>query len=284
MCCSCCTQVHQAQIGIVESMGRFDHVANPGCVCLNPCTQSLVGFVSLRVRSITVLTESKTRDNVIVVMKVAVQLRAIAAKAVDAFYKFSNADSQIASYVINIIRGQLANHTIDEIFLMRNDIEKMVKSELDQHLSDYGYQIVAALVIDISPAQAVKQAMEATVINSRVRMATQYKSEMEKIRTVKAAEAQAEAKRLSGVGVAEERRAAIAGLQESVTKFEHDVPGMRPKDIMSLLLMNQYFDAVRDIAEVGKGNVVFMPDSGTNSTTMSMLEGTMAAGAAQGRR
>jgi regulator of protease activity HflC (stomatin/prohibitin superfamily) len=271
-------------MGIIESLGRFDRVAESGCVCINPCTESIVGLVSLRVSCIDVLCESKTRDNVIVVLKVGIQVRVNPDKksVEDSFYKFSNADSQIASYAINIIRGHLANHTLDEIFLMRNEIEKSLKQELDADLAKYGFRIVAALVTDISPAPAVKHSMESTVINARLRMATQYKSEMEKIQTVKAAEADAEAKRLSGVGVAEQRRAAIMGLQESVSKFEHDVPGMRPKDIMSLLLMNQYFDAIHDIAAVGKGHVVFMPDAGEggNNMAMSMMEGTMAAAGA----
>jgi hypothetical protein len=119
--------------------------------------------------------------------------------------------------------------------------------------------------------------------NARLKIAQQHQSEAEKYEIVKAAEAEAEAKRLSGVGMAEQRKAAILGLQTSVADFQHKVPDMTAKDIMALLLMNQYFDCVKDIAEAGGrgANTIFLP--GTQSE--GITESVMAANAAsQGRR
>ena len=276
--CQCYATISQSQLGMIESLGKFSSVATPGCVCLNPCTETIAGRVSLRVRSFVCDCESKSRDNVMVTIRVVINTKVIPEKAVNAFYMLSNPQGQLTSYAMNVIRGMLAQHTLDEVFLMRSEMQKHLKTELDAQLDQFGYQIVAALVTDIRLSSTLKNAMEATVTNARMKQAIQYKSEAEKLQTIKAAEGDAEAKRLSGVGLAEQRKAAIMGLQESVSNFEQSVPGMSPKDIMSLLLMNQYFDAIKDIADVSRGHTVFLPDNG--SRAMEMTEGTLAAAGA----
>lgn len=276
--CSCWATVSQSELGMIESLGKFDSVATPGCVCLNPCTQAIAGRISLRVRSFNLRCESKSRDNVMVVISVVINTKVIPEKAVNAHYMLSNPQGQMTSYAMNVIRGMLAQHTLDEVFLMRSEMQKHLKTELDAQLEQFGYMIVAALVTDISLSQILKNAMEATVTNARMKQAIQFRAEAEKLQTIKAAEGDAEAKRLSGVGLAEQRKAAIMGLQESVSNFEQKVPGMTPHDIMSLLLMNQYFDAIKDIAEVSRGHTVFLP--GDSSRAMEMTEGTLAAAGA----
>lgn len=276
--CSCWTTVSQSELGMIESLGKFDSVATPGCVCLNPITQAVAGRISLRVRSFVCDCESKSRDNVMVTIRIVINCKVIPEKAVNAFYMLSNPQGQLTSYAMNVIRGMLAQHTLDEVFLMRSEMQKHLKTELDGQLEQFGYMIVAALVTDIRLSQTLKNAMEATVTNARMKQAIMYKSEAEKLQTIKAAEGDAEAKRLSGVGLAEQRKAAILGLQESVANFEQSVPGMSPKDIMSLLLMNQYFDAIKDISEVSRGHTVFLPDTG--SRAMEITEGTLAAAGA----
>lgn len=74
----------------------------------------------------------------------------------------------------------------------------------------------------------------------RMRVAATDKAEAEKILVVKAAEADAESKYLSGVGIARQRKAIIEGLRESVVLFSDQVPDTRPKDVMDIVLMTQY--------------------------------------------
>ena len=70
---------------------------------------------------------------------------------------------------------------------------------------------------------------------ARMRLATQNKAEAEKVLQVKRAEAEAEAKFLSGQGIARQRQAIVDGLRESVLGFSHDVPGTSPKDVMDMV-------------------------------------------------
>ena len=60
-----------------------------------------------------------------------------------------------------------------------------------------------------------------------------------KILQVKSAEAEAEAKYLSGVGVAKQRKAIVDGLRTSIVNFESNVSGSSTKDVMDLLLLTQ---------------------------------------------
>lgn len=90
----------------------------------------------------------------------------------------------------------------------------------------------------------------------RLRLAAYEQSEAEKIRVVKAAEADAEAKYLAGQGIARQRQAIMSGLQESVTAFETAVSEVNSRDVISLMLLTQYFDALRDIG--AKGSPIFV--------------------------
>jgi regulator of protease activity HflC (stomatin/prohibitin superfamily) len=273
--CCCCTCVSTSQLGLVESLGKFAYVAEPGLNCLNPCTEVMAGRVSTRVTPMSVDCPTKSADNVVVTLRVAVQYRILPNRVEDAFYRFSNPQAQIGSYVINVVRGQVPLHTLDEIFVIRDELQDAIKNELDNQLDKFGFIIVAALICDIIPARDVKDAMNQINTNARLKIATVHKSEAEKMEVIKAAEADAEAKRLSGVGLAEMRKAAMMGLQSSVENFRENVPGMTSQDVMSLLLMNQYFDCIKDIAQEGKGQVVFMPANSQQQSTIA--QGMMAA-------
>lgn len=69
----------------------------------------------------------------------------------------------------------------------------------------------------------------------RLKEAASHKAEADKVRQVKSAEAEAEARYLSGLGVARQRKAIVEGLQSSVAEFSADVEGATPKDVMDIL-------------------------------------------------
>lgn len=96
--------------------------------------------------------------------------------------------------------------------------------------------------------------------SQRLREAAAEKAEAEKILQVKSAEADAESKYLSGMGVAKQRKAIIDGLRDTVTDFSHDVTGAGPQDVMDLLLVTQYFDMIRDMGVKNRsGSSIFLP-------------------------
>jgi regulator of protease activity HflC (stomatin/prohibitin superfamily) len=85
---------------------------------------------------------------------------------------------------------------------------------------------------------------------------------------VKQAEAEAESKRLQGEGIANQRKAIIAGLKDSVEDFAKTVPGSTPQDVMQLVLMTQYFDTLKEIAANDHTNAILIPHTPNTLTDL----------------
>lgn len=92
-----------------------------------------------------------------------------------------------------------------------------------------------------------------------MRMAATEKAEAEKILQIKRAEGEAEAKYLSGLGIARQRQAIVDGLRDSVLGFAVNVPGTTAKDVMDMVLVTQYFDTMKEIGACSKSSAVFIP-------------------------
>jgi len=277
---SCFICVEQSEVAVVESFGKFTYLATPGCHCLVPCRDEVAGKVSLRLEEMNCNIESKSRDNVFLSISVSIQFQILHQSVEKAFYTLDRADKQIEAYVHNSVRGKVPQYELDQIYSMRGEISQAVKEEIDQHMESYGYEIITVLITDIEPAPSVTEAMNRIQTNSRLKAATVDKSEAHKIAVIKAAEADAEAKRLSGVGMAEQRKAAIMGLQTSVSDFQANVPGMTAKDVMSLLLMNQYFDTLKDVAKASQATTLFVSHTGgLKDISAQMDEGIITSSA-----
>nr|ACU20306.1 unknown [Glycine max] len=181
-----CVQVDQSSLAIKEVFGKYDDVLEPGCHCVPWCFGSRVaGALSLRVKQLDVRCETKTKDNVFVTVVASIQYRALAEKAVDAYYKLSNTRSQIQSYVFDVIRASVPKMELDATFEQKNEIAKAVEEELEKAMSAYGYEIVQTLIVDIEPDEHVKRAMNEINAAARLRVAANEKAEAEKILQIK---------------------------------------------------------------------------------------------------
>ncbi|CAL9774767.1 unnamed protein product [Musa acuminata subsp. burmannicoides] len=256
----CCVQVDQSSVAIKESFGKFEDVLLPGCHCMPWFLGKKVsGRLSLRLQQLDVKCETKTKDNVFVNVVASVQYHALAEKASDAFYKLSNTRSQIQAYVFDVIRASVPKLNLDDAFEQKNDIAKAVENELEKAMSAYGYEIVQTLIVDIEPDVHVKRAMNEINAAARLRVAANEKAEAEKIIQIKRAEGEAEAKYLSGLGIARQRQAIVDGLRDSVLGFSVNVPGTTAKDVMDMVLITQYFDTMKEIGAQSKSSAVFIP-------------------------
>ena len=246
--------------GIVERFGKFNRVAQPGLHILVPWCES-VRFVDLQIRQADVNVETKSKDNVFVTIPVSVQYQVLPEKVFEAYYKLSSPQKQIESYVFNSILGHVPTLTLDEAFEQQAQISAAVKRELDAVMSEFGYNILKALVTDIVPDAKVKAAMNDINAAQREQTAAQARGEAEKILKVKQAEAEAQSKALQGEGVAKQRQAIIQGLQASVEQFQTAVEGSTARDVMSMVLLTQYFDTLRDIGTAGRSNTILLPNN-----------------------
>jgi regulator of protease activity HflC (stomatin/prohibitin superfamily) len=257
--------------GVVERFGKFNRVAHPGLQFLVPYCET-VRMIDLQVRQAVVNVETKSKDNVFVTIPVSVQYQVVDSKVFDAYYKLSNPQSQIESYVFNSILGHVPTLTLDEAFEQQQQISAAVKKDLDDVMDNFGYNILRALVTDIVPDAKVKAAMNDINSAQREQIAAQARGEADKILKVKQAEAEAESKALQGEGTARQRQAIIKGLQESVEQFKSAVPGSTAQDVMAMVLMTQYFDTVREVGVTGKSSTILLPSSpGTVNDLMTQI-------------
>lgn len=251
--------VQQQTIAIVERFGKFRRIAAAGLhVCAPFGIDRIVQRMPLRIQQNNIEIETKTKDNVFVRLNLAVQFQVDNKKVVDAYYKLSEPVAQIRSYVEDAIRSSLPKYTLDESYEKKDDIARDVFDTVSNEMFEYGYCIIKTLITSIEPAQEVKDSMNAINAAQRQRQAAQELANADKIKIVTAAEAEAEKDRLHGEGIANQRKAIVDGLSESFNELK--TSGLSEKDIMSILLTEQYLDALNNFAKNGN-HVIFLPAS-----------------------
>jgi regulator of protease activity HflC (stomatin/prohibitin superfamily) len=253
--------VKQQTIAVLERFGKFLRLASPGLHVKIPLIDKIVSRTSLRIFQLDVDVETKTKDNVFVNTKVSVQYVVLDNKVKEAYYKLNKPTRQITSYVFDLVRAEIPKLTLDEVFEKKDNVADAVKAELSEVMDDFGYGIIKALVTDIDPDSKVKSSMNEINAAERLRVAAEAKGEADKVLQVKKAEAEAESKKLQGIGIADQRKAIVDGLKDSVKEFQAGVEGSTAQDVMNLVLITQYFDMLKDLGDKSKTNTVFVDHS-----------------------
>jgi regulator of protease activity HflC (stomatin/prohibitin superfamily) len=277
--------IQTAHAGIIQRLGKFARIAAPGLNFKIPFVDSLVHTLSLQVQQLDVRVETKTKDNVFVQIPISIQYRVDPDKVYDAFYKLSDPIKQIESFVYNVILGHVPKMTLDETFEQQAQIAVDVGTSLDASMKEFGYSIVKSLITDIVPDNKVKAAMNDINAAAREREATVSRAETEKMLLVKKAEAEAESKRLQGEGIANQRKAIVDGLRESISKFSQAIEGASAQDAMALVLLTQYFDMMKEVAGTNRSSTIMMPHTPNALSDLfaqfrnAIISGQVAAGA-----
>mmetsp|Transcript_12868 Transcript_12868/g.24162 ORF Transcript_12868/g.24162 Transcript_12868/m.24162 type:complete len:279 (+) Transcript_12868:136-972(+) len=270
--------ISTSEVGIIESFGKFKRLAPPGLGCLICCVEELAGRMTYRVQQLDVRVETKTLDNVFLTAVVSIQFQVLKEKVYEAFYALSDPRRQITAHVFDVLRAELPTLELDAVFEAKEDLAVSVKNALSETMTQYGYQILQCLITDLDPDQRVKNAMNEINSSKRLKYAVAERAEGDKILKVKSAEAEAEAKYLSGVGVAKQRKAIVDGLKSSIVDFTEGVKGASSKETLDLLLLTQYFDCIKDVGSAPNCKTTFIPSSKSAGDEMrnSLLQADMA--------
>ena len=174
--CLCCSTISTGEMGIVETFGKFDHIAAPGLTCFAfPC-QQLVGRLSTRVQQLNVSTDTKTKDNVTVTVRIAVQYRVINEMVRDRRGSLqtdgaskpllqSNGESASASDMDRDMAGsELFNHGVCRAYYRLTDIvmqltpyvEDVVRSEVPKRTLDEAYESKEAVALAVKSALSIE--------------------------------------------------------------------------------------------------------------------------------
>ena len=250
--------VRTREAAILERLGKFQKVAHAGLHFKMPWIDRVRDKISLQVRQLDVMVETKTKDNVFVQIPVAVQYEVVQGREREAYYMLSNHEQQIVAYVQDNVRSSVANMNLDDSFSSKDTIARNVAASLRDNMAEYGWNFVNTLVTDIRPDSRVRESMNSINAAQREREAAVAQAEAEKIRVVKEAEGAAEAKKLQGRGVADQRKEIVEGIAQQYEMLRDAGVEESPE---ALMLVSQYLDAMVDVSHNGQASVLYMPSN-----------------------
>lgn len=251
--------VKQQTAAIIERFGKFHSIRQSGLQFKIPLVDRISGKLSLKIQQLDVIIETKTLDDVFVRLKVSVQYKVIREKVYEAFYQLDYPHEQITSYVFDVVRAEVPKMKLDDVFVRKDDIAIVVKSELNEVMTDYGYDIIKTLVTDIDPDGQVKEAMNRINASEREKIAAQFEGDAARILIVEKAKAEAESKRLQGQGIADQRREIARGLEESVEVLNK--VGINSQEASALIVVTQHYDTLQSIGQETNSNLILLPNS-----------------------
>ncbi len=251
--------VKQQTAAVIERFGRFQSIRQSGLQLKIPLVDRIAGKLSLKIQQLDVIIETKTLDDVFVRLKVSVQYMVIKDKVYEAFYKLDYPHDQITSFVFDVVRAEVPKMKLDDVFVKKDDIAIAVKRELQEYMSEYGYDIIKTLVTDIDPDAQVKEAMNRINAAEREKTAAQFEGDAQRILIVERAKAEAESKRLQGQGIADQRREIARGLEESVEVLNK--VGINSQEASALIVVTQHYDTLQAIGGETNSNLILLPNS-----------------------
>lgn len=251
---------------VIERFGKFQSIRHSGLHVKIPSVDRIAGKLTLKIQQLDVVVETKTLDDVFVKIKVSVQYKVLRDKVYEAFYKLDYPQDQITSYVFDVVRAEVPKMKLDDVFVKKDDIAIAVKSELNDAMMTYGYDIIKTLVTDIDPDSQVKEAMNRINAAEREKVAAQYEGDAQRILIVEKAKAEAESKRLQGQGIADQRREIARGLEESVAVLNK--VNINSQEASALIVVTQHYDTLQSVGGQSKSNVILMPNAPQSGSNM----------------
>jgi regulator of protease activity HflC (stomatin/prohibitin superfamily) len=128
--CFCAQCVRTQEVAVLEDLGQFKGLLEPGLHFTCWPLAQIAGTLSLRIQQLDVICETKTRDNVFVQVAVAVQFRVLLESAYDAYYRLSDPRGQIQSYVFDVVRSTVPKMELDEAFASKAEIASATLDQL----------------------------------------------------------------------------------------------------------------------------------------------------------
>lgn len=271
--------VSTGNVGVVQRLGQFTGTQQPGCSCYICCVYS-VKQVSMATAPLKCHSECKTKDNVTLTVETVVQHRIKPDMVKEAVFEIQDPDTQMRAYVDNILRSKLPEMDLDEAYSAKEKMVGEILGELKAAMSGYGYDIVNVLITDLRPERSVMDAMNEINASRRRREAAIEKGEADKILQIKAAEADAEAKYQSGLGIARMRKAITEGFSESIKEMTS--VGMETAPAMHMMMVTQYLDTLKEFSSSKSSIMIPHGPGAIHDIETQVRNGFMSASAMSG--
>lgn len=261
---ACALTVETQTVAIIERFSKYNRIAKPGLSFMIPFIEKAweVELHTLKlsdeIKNMTMNT--KTKDNVFVSLLTDVQYTVIPSDEgiQNAFYKMSNPEEQMLNYFYRIILNHIPETDLESVYTNLPAIQLKATTELASMMEPFGYHVMSAMITGITPAKDVVEQMNRIVTEKNRLKANEAEGEANKMLAVKEAEADAEVKRLNGMGIAMEREAIAKGWHESIEVVRQGTE-LSDKDATFLLLFTNWTDMMKSVGESDNTTMVFMP-------------------------
>ncbi len=274
--------VQQGYIAVITVFGKYRRIMEPGLNFKIPFIEIVYKRISIQNRSVELEFQAITIDQANVYFK-AMLLYAVVNKAEASIknvaFKFVDDRNLMQALVRTIegsIRGFVATKRQAEVLSLRKEIVNDVKEQIDQTLETWGYHLLDLQLNDITFDEAIIKSMAQVVASNNLKAAAENEGQALLITKTKAAEADgnaikiaAEAERLAaqlrGQGVALFREEVAKGMTQAAKEME------QANLDTSVILFSMWTEAIKNFAEYGKGNVIFL-DGSSDSMQRTMQE------------
>ncbi len=280
----CVVVVNQGTIAIITLFGKYQRIMLPGLRFKIPFVESIFRRVSIQNQSIELEFQAVTIDQANVYFKsmllYSVQNSEEETVKKVAFKFISNKDlmQALVRTVEGSIRAYVATKRQAEVLTARREIVDFVKEQIDNSLEEWGYHLQDLQINDITFDQVVMDSMSKVVASNNLKAAAENEGQALLITKTKAAEAEGnsikisaqaekEAAQLRGQGVALFRQEVAKGMTEAAEE-------MKQANLdTNVILFSMWTEAIKNFAEYGKGNVIFLDGSpeGMDKTMKQMM-------------
>lgn len=272
--------INQGYIGVITMFGKYRRIVRPGLNIKIPILESVYRKVSIQNRSVELEFQAVTADQANVYFK-SMLLYSVQNANEETIKKVAFkfiADKDLMQALIRTIEGNIRSFVATkkqaEVLGLRREIVQYVKVEVDHSLEEWGYHLQDLQINDITFDKVILDSMSKVVASNNLKAAAENEGQALLITKTKsaeadgnatkiAAEAEKEAARLRGQGVALFRKEVAAGMSEAAEQ-------MKQANLdTNVILFSMWTEAIKNFAEYGKGNVIFLDGSPDG------MEGTM---------
>ncbi|MFM7468120.1 MAG: SPFH domain-containing protein [Vampirovibrionales bacterium] len=259
-----CYTVQQGKIAVITSFGKYRRIAGAGIHFKNPLTETIFKQVSTQHQSIEIEFTATTADQANVDFKAMLLYATLDERAETiqkVAFKFVDEASFMQALIRSVegnIRSFVAGKRQNEILGVREEIVKAVKLNMDTSLASWGYQLIDLQINDILFDEAVMRSMAQVVASENLKAAALNEGEATLIKELKKAEAQKMASVLKGEGLAQQEVLVAQARVQSTQAL------MQSGLTFSSILLLQWIDGMKYIAEHGQGNSIFLNGSSEN--------------------
>ncbi len=274
--------INQGYIGVITMFGKYRRVATPGLNMKIPLLEAVYKKVSIQNRSVELEFQAVTADQANVYFK-SMLLYSVQNADEETIKKVAFkffADKDLMQALIRTIEGNIRSFVATkkqaEILALRKEIVEYVKFEIDQQLETWGYHLQDLQINDITFDKLILDSMSRVVASNNLKAAAENEGQALLITKTKAAEAEGnaikisaeaekEAARLRGQGVALFRQEVAKGMTEAAEQ-------MKQANLdTNVILFSMWTEAIKNFAEYGKGNVIFL-DGSPDGMEMTMKQ------------